>query len=177
MKKIKFFTIVFMLIFSTYIQAQSNASYMIINGASQGLLVGDVLVPGQEGSFEINELHHLIQTTGITSHEPLIVTTPMSKSVPFLFKALDDNELLTVTISYLEFNPSGTEILQYTINMINAKLIAIEPIMLNNNIPENVTRRASVRLRFSYTSIIQRYDFGGPDEQVISLTNSAAVKK
>lgn len=141
--------------------------YMTVVGAQQGDIEGDVTLAGLEGTFEINELHHLTSARlEGTTHQPLIVTTRLSKGVPLLLQALDTGETLDITIRLYRPNHAGAEINHYTLVLENARLIAGEPIFPDNLRPELAALPVRIRLRFEFDSIIHQYP---PDDQSVEL--------
>ena len=121
-------------------------------------------VVGFEDSIEVSEMHHLFtRANGATEHKPLIVTVPMGKSTPKLLEVLDQG--LNITELSIKFNrpDSGTGLQDqfYTYTLLNAKLVAAEPVMYDNELVENLQLRSSVRLRFTYQSITHTFEDGG----------------
>nr|WP_281347614.1 type VI secretion system tube protein TssD [Marinicella rhabdoformis] len=135
-------------------------AYMMIK-VNGGVIQGDVTRTGFEGFFEVNEVHHLIKNSAQTEHKPLILTTRMSKGMPLLFQALDQGSLVDLELKFLRPTNSGQEEHFYTIEIENGKLVAAEPIMLNNNYPENLVHAVNVRLRFDYEKMEITYEDGG----------------
>jgi type VI secretion system Hcp family effector len=142
--------------------AENNA-YMTIDVEELGLLPGGVVIAGYEDSFLISEMHHLFTRTNSTAHEPLIVTTPFAKGTPRLLETLDRNlNINPMEIAFTRLDPNSGQLeTYYTVRLNNAKLVALEPIMHDNNRPENTSHPAATRLRFTYTSITHTWLPGG----------------
>ena len=161
MKLIKL-TLFISFIFLSNILFAEQSAYMYIEGTSQAIIPGDVLIAGREGSFEVNEIHHLFQkdSAGRVTLHPLIVTTRMSQSMPLLLRAFDTSEVLEpITIRYYRQSPSsGMEENYYTIILRGAKIEMLEPIMLDNTDPNTASVPARFRIRFSYTAIEHQYN-------------------
>lgn len=146
---------IFLLLFSAKVNAELNA-YMSITGETQGLISGDVTLQGREDTFEVNEFHHLFQkdSAGRPTIHSLIVTTPMSKGMPILLNVFNNNEVLTsVVIRFYRPNNVGQEENYYTMTLFNARLVMIEPIMLDNKVPANQSFKTRFRMRFDYARL------------------------
>lgn len=153
------FFVLVLLLFSVTANAESNA-YMTIGGANQGEIHGDITLQGKEDTFEINEFHHLFEkdTAGRTTVHSLIVTTRMSKGMPSLLTAFNNFETLnSVVIRFYRQKVTGAEENHYTMTLTNAKLLMIEPIMLDNIDPANISIPTRFRMRFNYSQIEHTY--------------------
>lgn len=156
----KIYVVIVLLLFNFQALAALDA-YMTIE-VNGGDILGDVTRAGFEGSFEVNEVHHLIKKSTQTEHKPLILTTRMSKGMPLLFQALDQGSRVDLELKFLRPDGnSGQEEHFYTIKIENGKLVAAEPIMLNNIYPENLSLAVNVRLRFDYEKMEITYEDGG----------------
>ena len=137
-------------------------AYMTIVGQSQGEIEGDVTSPGKNaGSFKITEFHHLIRKPSRIVHEPLIITTHLGQAMPLLLSAMDIGEPLTVNLKFYRPIISGKLELYYSMDLLQATIIAAEPIMLDNTSAETASKEVNVRLRFNYTKIIHTYEING----------------
>ena len=155
----KYVSIVLLLINFQALAASDAYMTIQVNGAS---ISGDVTRAGFEGSFEVNEVHHLIKKSAQIEHKPLILTTRMSKGMPLLLQALDRGSLVDLELKFLRIDGnSGQDEHFYTIVIGNGKLVAAEPIMLNNNYPENQPHAVNVRLRFEYQTMEITYENNG----------------
>lgn len=162
----KYVAIMFLLINFQAFSALDAYMYIQVNASN---ISGDVTKAGFEGSFEVNEVHHLIKKSSHTEHKPLILTTRMSKGMPQLFQALDQGSRVDLELKFVR--PSintGQEEHFYTISISNGSLLAAEPIMLNNNDPNNLQLPVNVRLRFDYETMVITYE----DESVSVVLTS-----
>ena len=156
--------IFWLLLFTCSSVLAASDAYMNITAEVVGNIPGEVEVAGFEDSIEVSEMHHLFtRANGATEHKPLIVTVPMGKSTPKLLEVLDQG--LNITELSIKFNrpDSGTGLQDqfYTYTLLNAKLVAAEPVMYDNELVENLQLRSSVRLRFTYQSITHTFEDGG----------------
>jgi len=143
-------------------------AYMFVTGQS-GPIIGDVELPGREGSFKISEFHHLysLDSRNDISHKPLIITTPMSKSTPLLLMAMDNNSPLQVEIKFYRIDlSSGIQENHYSMLLGNAQIETIEPIMFDNTEDNHTAKPVVFRLRFNYQGITHTYE---PDNQEVIL--------
>lgn len=141
----------------------SGPGYMTVVGAQQGPIEGDVTSPGQEGTFEIQELHHLSAAGAQgAEHQALIVTTRLSRGIPRLMGALDSGESLNVSIEYEGNDPaSGERIDLYTFALQNARLVIGEPIIADILQAETSQLPLRIRLRFEFEIIRHTYEVTG----------------
>lgn len=148
--------VITLLLISSPADAALNG-YMTVIGAQQGPIEGGVVEAGREGTFEINEFHHLITGSrdGV-EHQPLIVTTLLGKGIPPLLQALRDGEILDVTIDIYRPGQSGQEQNFYRFELQNARLVIAEPISPDNRRTELAVLPTRIRLRFEFEAIVHR---------------------
>lgn len=144
---------------------------MRLTSEVQGEIKGSVTQAGREDSILVIGFSHEVDSprdaasglpTGKRQHNPLIVTKEIDKSTPLLMKALVENENLTdVSLWFWEPSRSGKEILYYTIDLQNARIVNIQQEMLNNRYPENMRHKEREHVSFVYQKIVWTYQDGG----------------
>lgn len=142
--------------------------YMQVVGKDQGLIQGNAVAAGQEDNFVIHELHHLTSTDSRSiEHQPLIVTTPMSRGVPTLLDTMQSGELLDIGIRLMRTDPmSGSLQEYYSIELRNARLILSEPISPDSRNSEFDHLPPRIRLRFEFESMTHTYKI---DDESVDL--------
>jgi type VI secretion system secreted protein Hcp len=112
-------------------------TYLFLEGQNQGAIPGEVTQAGREDSILVTEVHHLIhlpvdpdtgQIIGSLRHQPFIFTKGVDRSSVPMYAALANNEILTADFRYYRPGGGGQEVQYFTIVLINARIIAIEPI-------------------------------------------------
>lgn len=157
-------SIVLMLTFTCSAVLAASDAYMTINADVVGNINGEVDVAGFEDTIEVFEMHHLFtRTSDTTEHKPLIVTVPMDKSTPLLMHVLDQElNIIDMNIKFIRPDSNtGQPDHFYTYTITGAKLVAAEPVMYDNNLPENFNLRTAVRLRFTYQEITHTFENEG----------------
>ena len=111
-------------------RAAGNA-FLQLTGASQGQIRGDSTRVQYPNHIEVNEIHHLVRQdsgSGRVVHEPFIFTKQVDRSTVNLFRALDTGESLTAVFKYERTDQTGQSQQYYTVTLLNAVIVAIEPI-------------------------------------------------
>jgi type VI secretion system secreted protein Hcp len=122
-------------------------AYLKLKGAKQGDIKGSVAQKGREGKIMVIAVNHEIispidvvsgLSTGRRQHKPIVITKELDKSTPLLFSALIDTEnmveweLQFFAAKKTSAAGAGVETNNYTVKLINAKIVDIKSIMLNN---------------------------------------------
>ncbi|MFQ5767361.1 MAG: type VI secretion system tube protein TssD, partial [Acidobacteriota bacterium] len=137
-------------------------SYLTLDGQTQGSIPGDVTQLGKEGTIQVTEIHHLMnvpvdpttgQPAGPLTHQPFVFTKQVDKATVPMYTALLNQELLTATFRYYKLSQFGTEVQYFTIALINARIIAIEPIKAETKDPTNQSFPDMERIRMVYGRI------------------------
>lgn len=144
-------------------------AYLVLKGAVQGSIKGNVIQKGREGWIEVNAYHHGIssprdmatgQASGKRQHGQLKITKQIDQSTPLLYKALCTNENLT-EFELKFFSPntlgqgggSGVETNSFKIVLKNASIVSINEEMLHNKMPENTAIPVLEQVCFVYEKI------------------------
>lgn len=144
---------------------------MRLTSEAQGEIKGSVTQAGREDSIMVIGYSHEVDSprdaasglpTGKRQHKPLIVTKEIDKSTPLLMRALINNENITdMELWFWEPERSGKELLYYTIQLQNARIVNIQQEMLNNRYPENRRHKEREHISFVYQTITWNYMDGG----------------
>jgi len=104
--------------------------FMTVQGAKQGMISGDVKEKGREGSIEVYQFHHQVQSprdlatgqaSGKRRHQPLeIVKAVDSASVKLLSSLITNEVLKDVVLNFFRTTSNGLEENFYTIKLTNA---------------------------------------------------------
>ncbi len=146
---------------ATHAGAALNA-HLTLAGQVQGPIKGDVTTPGREDTILVSEIHHLIhlpldpasgQPTGSLQHEPFVFTKGVDRATVGMYTALSNGESLTATFRYYKPDPVGGEIQYFTIRLVNARIIAMEPIKAEIQDPANTVFPDMERVRMIYQEI------------------------
>ena len=140
----------------------AEATYLSLTGATQGLIRGDTVRIQYPNHIEVTEIHHLVRKDSVSGrvvHEPFIFTKRLDRSTVNLFRALDTGESLTAVSKYERPSPSGDGTLEqhYTVTLLNAQIVAIEPIKGDILDPNQALMPDRERVRMIYQRI--RIDF------------------
>lgn len=139
-------------------------SYLILKGARQGLIQGDVKKRGHENEISIIGVSHDIVSprdpasglpTGKRMHKPLIITKELDRSSPMLHQAMSTNEIISeFTLKFFGVRePDPAEKNIYTIKLENASIAAIHFEKSNIRKPENTNLLEFEIVSFVYESI------------------------
>ena len=132
------------------VAAARPISYLKVSGAVRGEIKGGVTRGGYENTIAVLGVEHDIaspsdggQSTGRTSHRPLIITKDVDLSTPLLYAALTQSEnLREVRIKFLgPLGPDGAEIQYLQILLTNAR---VESIVLDSGDGTSATPRERV---------------------------------
>lgn len=146
-------------------------AYMSVKGQKQGLIQGGVTQKGREGKIGVIAMTHEIvsprdsatgQATGKRQHKPLTVTMEWDRSLPALYNALFNNEVLTdVQIDFWTASPTGAEVNYMTYRLTNASIASITSRMPNNKMPDLLRLREQVDVSFTYQKFDVAHKQGG----------------
>lgn len=113
------------------------ASYVAIQGMTQGNIEGSCQRRGRENLITVFDFSHSVHLPGYLSegsssgslvHRPIHFCKEVDKSTPKLYQALAARERLTeVAFSWYRFNQSGGEELYYQMLLTNAHIIEVAP--------------------------------------------------
>ncbi|HXD89233.1 MAG TPA: type VI secretion system tube protein TssD [Urbifossiella sp.] len=153
-------------------------AYLTLKGQKQGDIKGSVTQKGRENSIMVVALSHSIisprdMASGLPSgkrmHKPLVITANLDMALPLLYNALVNNENLTEW--KLKFwSPQtgndrttgvGSEVQNYTIDLVNANVASIDFRMANNLNPELMRYPEFSEIAFTYQKITWTWVKGG----------------
>ena len=142
----------------------ATPGYMTIYGEQQGEISGFSYKQGQEDKIEVFSFRHAVQIpssssnqvmTGEPIHRPIILSKEVDKSTPKLYQALCQKEILETTeIIWFRHNPQGVEELHYTVKLVNARILGIEPWTPDFMDPEIEQYRFMENVSLSYERIL-----------------------
>ncbi len=145
--------------------SQSFAAFIIemtATGAQQGPILGDSTQAPYLNMIEVFEFHHLIDNTGgRATHEPIVFTKKIDRASPPFYTALANAESLSMLFRFVRANQSGTENIYYTVQLLGARIVAIEPITRNFFETASANLPDTERVRVTYTSIQVTYTSTG----------------
>lgn len=132
-------------------------SCIFIEGAAQGVIIGDGNSSRCSQEIIGHEFHHLVgfdPASGLQHHE-VIFTKDVDQSTVNLWTAFDNGELLT-TVRFRFYRPDpqgGTDQQYFTVTLSQGKIEAIEPYM--GDVQDATLSNLSVRerVRISYGQI------------------------
>jgi type VI secretion system Hcp family effector len=131
--------------------------YIQITGATQGVFPGSGDIQPWEGYAVGLEYHHLLDrpTAGMaTQHQTVISTITMDEPlIPHLMRAMETDESLTVTFSFLRPSGAGSEEVYSIVTLSGARVTSLEPLSPDDQDPALAAYQATVRVRYSYASI------------------------
>jgi len=131
--------------------------YISITGATQGAFPGGSDIAPWEGYAIGFEYHHLLEkpTSGAAiQHQTVISTIAMDEPlIPHLMRAMQTDESLTVTFSFLRPSNTGAEEIYAVVTLVGARVASIEPLSPTDQDPALTTYEATVRVRYSYASM------------------------
>lgn len=142
-----------------------------IEGTRSGAIKGGVTQKGREDWIECHAFEHNILSprdpasglpTGKRMHKPVKIVKSIDKATPLLFKVLVDNENLPeVKFSFFRPSAAGKEQLYYTVELVNANIAEVKPIVLNVKNPELMKFPDMEEIHFTYQKIICTFVDGG----------------
>lgn len=107
--------------------------------------------------------------TGKRQHKPITILFELDRTLPMWNQALARND----TFPKMKYNfwvnrkidtvgsASGTEVLAYTIELVNATVCSTETIMLNNKNPDLMRYEVAMRAQLTYQKITWTWKDGG----------------
>ncbi|MGD8862082.1 MAG: type VI secretion system tube protein TssD [Myxococcales bacterium] len=146
-------------------------AYLTLTGETLGEIEGSSDVAPHEGKIEVFDIKHGVlapfdPATGLSSgsvqHKPLTITKAVDRATPALQSLLYDDE--TITAWRLElYRPSrtGAETHYYTIELLNARVTAIQLDMPNNRFEDALQLPVMERVSFAYGRIITTFEDAG----------------
>ena len=168
-------SVVFLAIRGTAHTAETRLSpnpmviYMTIEGETQGLIKGESMIPGREGTIEVMQYSHSIyiprdpQTglpVGKRVHHPLTIVKVIDRSSPLLYQACTGGEHLTVELKLWRPSPIGEEH-YFTIRLEDAIIVSIRPYTPAPGRFESMEEVATLPMEevsFTYRKIIWTYE-------------------
>jgi type VI secretion system secreted protein Hcp len=137
--------------------------FMEIESTTDGVIEGGCDIKGREGWMECLEMSHSLHTpydkttgsiTGTRVHEPLQITKMTDNATPLLYKHLCLGiKMASVKLHYYLITPAGKELEYFTIEMKNAQVIAMDPIMYNTRSAQWEKMPHLEVIRFGYEEI------------------------
>jgi type VI secretion system secreted protein Hcp len=145
--------------------------YMLLEGASMGRILGEVITPGLEDSHSVLAYSHEIVApydaasglpTGKRQHQPFRVVKLLNRGTPRLLEALATNERLTgVRFDVWAPSASGKDFKLLTYELRNARLISVRPWMPNKSDAATADYAPAEEIAFVYESITVTFEDGG----------------
>lgn len=139
-------------------------SYMSLEGANQGGIMGDCTQAGREDMILVYDVRHEIEIprdthtglpTGQRIHHPLAITKHIDKSSPQLMQACSSGEQLTnVELQFFRINDAGQEEHYYTIKLERAIIVQMKNYKPMTFLPENKPYHDMEEVWFTYEKII-----------------------
>ena len=154
------------------------SAHLQLEGANQGPIEGDAPEAGFEDMIEVFDFHHLIVvptelTTGLPSgtiqHHQIIFTTRIGRSTPQLMQAMGTGETMSIAIfRFRRPDPKagGAPHNYYTVELLNSRIFAVEPITADTLDPANAGRPDMARVRMGYQEIIFRDEIHSTEFQL-----------
>jgi type VI secretion system secreted protein Hcp len=145
-KSIMYFVIIGFFVITTNAHAALNA-YMYITGVKTGQVKGSVTQAGRVNSIMVIALEQMTKmemgtATGVTGKRtvgPIVITKEVDKSSTVLRQMLNTNESIKeAIIQFWQPSLSGKESQHYTVKLIQARIVSMKTVMLNNKIPSNM---------------------------------------
>ncbi len=151
----------------------ARPGFISFTGSAQGLLDGPEKQLTRDGLSHVLVFSHGIDLPsaddsrvlgGQPMHRPVEVIKPLDKISPQLYQALCEREVLTkVVLFWCHFNSSGTSELLYEIELKNARVVSLQPVM-----PDLLTKGQEdhpycEKVSLLYESVSWRY---GPSAEV-----------
>lgn len=141
----------------------SNPVYLWLNDENGSPIVGESLVTGRIGSFEIKSLSHNMhipadahtgRLTGTRVHEPITLQKEFDRVTPFLYRALTNGlTLKSAILKMYQIMDAGIESEYFNIILENIKVTAITP----NLFPGGMTGTHLENIQLRYESIIWKH--------------------
>lgn len=142
-------------------------AYLLLVGATQGPIHGDVRRPGREGTIAITAFEHLLssQETDIGGlrpvHDPVTVVKDIDRTSPMLAIAYATQEPITsFALQFIRLSQWGQEEHVYTIDLHDARIRSIRQELPDTRSPAAASHRLQERITFRYSSIEMRWEQG-----------------
>lgn len=155
-------------------------AFMSIEGSNQGNItagtftedsVGNIYVEGHEDEILVQAFDHSViiprdpqsgQPTGQRVHQPLTITKIFDKCSPLLYNAMTSGEKLTkCVIKWYRTSASGTQEHYFTIELVDAIIVAMKARMPNCQDPGMGHFTHLEDVSFSYRMISWTHEVGG----------------
>jgi len=146
-------------------------AYLKIEAEKQGQIKGSVTQKGREDSIMVIAVSHDIDSprdaasglaTGKRRHGPFVITKELDKSSPLLYSVLVNNEnIKSWKLQFWRPSPTGAEVQNYTIELVNATIASVKFRMANNKNPELMKYAEYEEVSFTYQKIIWTWNDGG----------------
>ena len=152
------FALLVLLALVAAVPAAADLNHFIrITGATQNQFPGGSDIAPWENYTIGFAYHHLIErpaSGGPVTHETVISTFAMDDpAVPYLLRALQADESLQVVFNFTRPTSGGAEQQYARITLTGARVTSIEPLSPDDQNSDLLSYKATVRARFSYTSI------------------------
>jgi len=186
---------VIFLLFGASASFGAAPAYLQLQGQNQGLIGGDANESGHGGWIEVTSFEHGVsqpgsrntgdpnsngKPTGKKDHQDLKITKPIDSSTPKLMRAWDDAEPFTnFRLEFMRME-GGVPVHYYTIELVNAQIMAIRQVKLNTDDPANDWSRDMESLYFTYDRVIRTFeaasltegaDWACEDAQVLRISD------
>jgi type VI secretion system secreted protein Hcp len=139
--------------------------YLKLEGATQGLIKGSVTQIGKEGMISVlsfsNEVNYIPDPMGVPrnpphlDYKPLVLVKQIDRSTPLLYKAFATAELMkTFNLAFYAKTASGSEVLQFTIDLSGAIIKNIVQVKQNSDSTPDLLKFAEYeQVSFDYGPI------------------------
>jgi type VI secretion system secreted protein Hcp len=147
--------------------------HMSVEGNTQGL-ISEACSPmeGREDTIHVMNMEYQAEipwneqdgrAQGHRIHHPIKLIKAIDRASPMLATALNSNELLTVTLQFYRYNPSGdgTEEQFYTITLEEANIVSIDLELPFTLAADSAKLPPMETLRLAFTKITATYEPDG----------------
>ena len=146
-------------------------AYLTLEGENQGNIEGSCDIGGHEGEILLQAFKHEVsiprdiqtgQPTGPRVHGSFVVTKVFDKSSPKLYQALASGERMSdVTTKWYRIEKTGTQEHYFTIKLVEAIIVSINPYMSNCLDPMNGPFGHMEDVAMTYRKIIWTWEPDG----------------
>lgn len=154
--------------------------YLYVEGKTQGHItkgaftpdsVGNIYVEGHEDEVLVQQVKHNVTTptdpqsgqpSGQRVHSPLIVTIALNKSVPLLYNAMVQGEMLTkVELHWYRTSVEGKQEFFFSTKLEDAVIVEMDCNMPHCQDPQSKDYTQLIDVAFSYRKIIWEHTVCG----------------
>jgi len=151
----------------------ARPGFISFTSSAQGALAGPEKQLARDGLSHVLSFSHGVDLPsaddsrvlgGQPMHRPVEVIKPLDRVSPQLYQALCEREVLTkVVLFWCQFNAAGTLELLYEIELKNARVVSLQPVMPDLLVRGQEDHPYCEKVNLLYESISWRY---GPSAEV-----------